>query len=75
MSHPFEALDCFKDFLLEVQNQIGKKIKILRTRTGGEHLFHHVKQLCEKKRTDRIISTSQQNGVADRTNCQSTSGQ
>ena len=36
MKHKSEAFDKFKDFKNEVQNQLGKSIKALRSNQGGE---------------------------------------
>jgi len=38
MKHKSEALEKFKEFQNEVENQLGKKIKFLRSDRGGEYL-------------------------------------
>ncbi|KAL0323503.1 UNVERIFIED_CONTAM: hypothetical protein Sangu_1969600 [Sesamum angustifolium] len=38
MSYKFEAFGRFKEYRLEVKNQIGHKIKILQSDRGGEYL-------------------------------------
>ncbi|KAI3735245.1 hypothetical protein L6452_14737 [Arctium lappa] len=40
MRHKSESFEMFKEFQNEVQNQLGKSIKILRSDRGGEHLDH-----------------------------------
>ena len=49
ISHKYEALDCFIKYLNEVENQLDKKVKILRTDRGREYLSDQVKKLCEEK--------------------------
>ena len=69
--HRSEALDCFKRFLAEVENQKGRTIKVLRTDRGREYLSDQFKQLCEEKGIVRQLTipyTPQQNGVAERRN-------
>ena len=38
MRHKSEALEKFKEFKNEVQNQLGKSIKTFRSNRGGEYL-------------------------------------
>jgi transposase InsO family protein len=38
MRHKSESFDKFKEFKAEVENQLGKKIKVFRTDRGGEYL-------------------------------------
>ena len=38
MKHKYETFDMFKTFKNEVQNQLGKNIKALRSDRGGEYL-------------------------------------
>ena len=38
MKHKLESFKKFKEFTNEVQNQIGKNIKTLRSDRGGEYL-------------------------------------
>jgi len=40
MRHKSETFEKFKEFLNEVENQCGKKIKALRSDRGGEYLSH-----------------------------------
>ncbi|KAL4378308.1 hypothetical protein GQ457_02G024570 [Hibiscus cannabinus] len=50
MRHKFEALEKFKEFKNEVQNQHGKSIKALRSDRGGEYLsqdFDELLKQCE----------------------------
>jgi hypothetical protein len=48
MRHKSESFEKFKEFQNEVQNQLGKIIKFLRSNRGGEYLSHefgdHLKQ-------------------------------
>ena len=38
IAHRYEALDCFKHFVVEVENQHEKSLKALRTDRGREYL-------------------------------------
>ena len=49
ISHKLEALDCFRCFVHEVENQMEKTLKILRTDKGREYLSDLFKSLCEEK--------------------------
>src|SRR5215216_1902456 len=40
MKHKSETLEKFKEFQSEAQNQLGKKIKFLRSDRGGEYMSH-----------------------------------
>jgi transposase InsO family protein len=40
MKHKSEAFEKFKEFQNEVLNQLGKKIKFLRSDRGGEYMSH-----------------------------------
>jgi transposase InsO family protein len=71
IAHRYEALDCFKRFVAEVENQHEKSLKALRTDHGREYLSDQFKDLCEEKGIRRqltISNTLQQNGVAERRN-------
>ena len=71
ISHKYEALDCFIKYLNEVENQLDKKVKVLRTDRGREYLSDLFKKLCEEKGIIRQLTmprTPQQNGVAERRN-------
>jgi len=71
ISHKSEALDCFRRFVHEVENQMDKSLKTLRTDRGREYLSDQFRSLCEEKGIVRhltIPGTPQQNGVAERRN-------
>ncbi|KAL0457635.1 UNVERIFIED_CONTAM: Retrovirus-related Pol polyprotein from transposon TNT 1-94 [Sesamum latifolium] len=71
LSHRSEALDCFKRFLAEVENQREVNLKVFRTDRGREYLSEQFKQICEDKGIIRQLTipyTPQQNGVAERRN-------
>ena len=54
-----------------VENQLDKKIKVLRTDRGREYLSNQFKELCNEKGIERQLTipyTPQQNGVAERRN-------
>ena len=40
MRHKSDSFDKFKEFKAEVENQLGKKVKALRSDRGGEYLTH-----------------------------------
>lgn len=66
-----EALHMFKNYKAEVENQLDKKIKILRSDRGGEYESNEFSEFCS---THGIVHqttapyTPQQNGVAERKN-------
>ena len=71
LSHRYEALDVFKRFIAEVETQLERRVKILRTDPGREYLSDMFKEFCEEKGIQRQLTiprTPQQNGVAERRN-------
>ena len=71
MKHKSEAFEKFKEFQNEVQNQLGKKIKFLRSDRGGEYMSHefddHLKS-CGIVPQLTPPRTPQRNGVSERRN-------
>ena len=71
MRHKSESLEKFKEFQNEVENQLGKRIKALRSDRGGEYLSHefvdHLKQ-CGIVSEWTPPGTPQWNGVSERRN-------
>ena len=71
IKHKSETFEVFRTYQNEVENQLGKKIKILRSDRGGEYLNSI---LCDHLRNCGIVSqftepgTPQHNGVAERRN-------
>ena len=66
-----EAFKWFRTFKALVENQIGKKIKILRTDNGTEYESNEFNDYCREasiKRETTIVYTPEQNGVAERNN-------
>jgi transposase InsO family protein len=49
ISHKFEALDCFRQYMSMVENQLNKSIKALRIDHGREYLLEQFKRLCDEK--------------------------
>ena len=47
--HKYEALECFRKYMILVKNQLDKKIKVLRIDHGYEYLSHEFKKLCDEK--------------------------
>ena len=80
ISHKSEALERFKIFKTEVEKQLGKVIKILRSDRGGEYYGKHgdlgqclgpfaeFLQSCGIKAQYTMPGTPEQNGVAERRN-------
>ncbi|KAK8570584.1 hypothetical protein V6N13_032201 [Hibiscus sabdariffa] len=67
----YEAENFFLIYKAEVENQLGRRIKWLRSDRGGEYGSNFLKEVCEKN--DIIHETSapyfpQQNGIAERKN-------
>ena len=71
MKHKSETFEVFKEFQNEVQNQLGKTIKALRSDRGGEYLSQefvdHLKQ-CGIVPQLTPSGTPQWNGVSERRN-------
>ena len=71
MRNKSESFEKFKEFQNEVQNQLGKTIKFLRSDRGGEYLSHefgdHLKQ-CGIVPQWTPPGTPQWNGVSERRN-------
>ena len=66
-----EVLSKFKTFRVLVENQLGKRIKTLRSNNGGEYTFEIFKSFCNSigiKREYTVPYNLQQNGVAERKN-------
>ena len=52
-----QALDCFIQYINEVENQLDKKIKALRTDRGCEYLSEQFTKLCNDKGILRQLTT------------------
>ncbi|KAL4311612.1 hypothetical protein GQ457_01G021040 [Hibiscus cannabinus] len=71
MRHKSEALESFKEFKNEVQNQHGKSIKALRSDRGGEYLSQDFDELLKECGIVSQLTppgTPQWNGVSERRN-------
>ena len=71
MKRKFETFKEFKEFKAKVENQLGKRIKAIRSDHGGKYLFVDFKDyLTENGIISQLIApaTPQQNGVAERMN-------
>ncbi|KAK8508994.1 hypothetical protein V6N12_016838 [Hibiscus sabdariffa] len=71
MRHKSEALEKFKEFKNEVQNQQGKSIKALRSDRGGEYLSQDFDELLKECGIVSQLTppgTPQWNGVSERRN-------
>ena len=71
MRHKSKTFEKFKEFKNEVENQLGKKIKTLRSDRGGEYLSQ---ELIDYLKLYGIVSqltpprTPEWNGVSERIN-------
>jgi transposase InsO family protein len=66
-----EVFSRFREFKAQVENQTGKKIKVLRSDNGGEYTSNDFKDFCKEAGIKRELTVSynpQQNGVAERKN-------
>ena len=66
-----ETFERFKEFRAEVENQLGKHIKVIRSDQGGEYLLRNFKDyLIQNGIVSQLtaLGTPQQNGVAERRN-------
>jgi len=71
MQQKSEVFDKFKLWKAEVENQIGRKIKYLRSDNGTEYTDTQFQKFCEEHEIQRHFSvrkTPQQNGVVERMN-------
>ncbi|KAK9020229.1 hypothetical protein V6N11_054719 [Hibiscus sabdariffa] len=71
MRHKSEALEKYKEFRNEVQNQHGKSIRALRSDRGGEYLSHEFDELLKECGIVSQLTppgTPQWNGVSERRN-------
>ena len=68
LKHKSEVFSCFKTWCIRVENQAGRKIKVLRTDNGIEFKNSYFDQLCAERGIRRhftVKKTPQQNGVAE----------
>ncbi|KAD4584105.1 hypothetical protein E3N88_21706 [Mikania micrantha] len=66
-----EAFKTFKEFKLKVENEVGIKLKMLRTDRGGEFTSNEFTQFCKDNGIARQLTapySPQQNGVVERRN-------
>jgi len=66
-----EVFNRFQEFRAQVENQIGKKIKVLRSDNGGEYTSNEFKDFYKEAEIKRELTISynpQQNGVVERKN-------
>ena len=71
MTHNSEAFDKFKEYKNEVENQLDKRIKVLRTDRGGEYLSNEFSTYLKECGIVPQLTppgTPQWNGVSERRN-------
>lgn len=71
MNHKDEVLSVFLNWKKMVENQTGRKIKVLRTDNGGEYTSDPFHKACREEGIVRHLTvprTPQQNGVVVRLN-------
>eukprot|EP00253_Pinus_taeda_P027661 PITA_27661 len=71
LSKKSQAFQYFKEFKSMIENQTGKKIKILRSDQGGEYRLGEFMNFCKQHgiiQQFTVPHTPQQNGVAERKN-------
>jgi hypothetical protein len=68
MKHKSETFEKFREFLNEVENQRGKKIKALRSDCGGEYLCHEFSSHLKSCGIVTPPGTPQRNSVYERRN-------
>ena len=71
MKRKSETFEKFKEFKAEVENQLGKRIKAIRSDRGGEYLFGDFKDyLTQNGIVSQLTApgTPQQNDVAEKRN-------
>ena len=71
LKYKSESLEKFKIFKALAENQIGCKLKCIRSNRGGEFTDYDFADLCNEhgiKQQFTIVGTPQQNGVVERQN-------
>ncbi|GKD87656.1 retrotransposon protein, putative, ty1-copia subclass [Tanacetum coccineum] len=71
LKHKHEVFETFKVFKNEVENQLGKTIKALRSDRGGEYISQEFKdylKACGIVQQLTLLYTPQHNGVSERRN-------
>ena len=71
LKHKDDAFNVFKVYKAEVENQLGKKIKIIRSDRGGEYFSNEFIVFCEDHGIIHECSaprTPEQNGLVERKN-------
>lgn len=71
LKHKDDAFNAFKSYKAEVENQLNKTIKVLRSDRGGEYFSTEFDSFCEEHGIIHECSaprTPQQNGLAERKN-------
>jgi hypothetical protein len=71
LRHKNEVSKCIKDFKIFAENQLERKMKVLRSDNGKEYVNNELKAYLESTGVRHQLTipyTPQQNGVAERTN-------
>ncbi|SGY28317.1 BQ5605_C080g12972 [Microbotryum silenes-dioicae] len=71
ISHKSDVLPTFKDWLLEIENATGRRLKTLRSDNGGEYISSTFNGYCAARGIRRELTipyTPEQNGRAERLN-------
>ena len=66
-----QAFEKFKWYLARVENEIGKRMKCLRSNKGGEFISHEFNNFYIERGIKRQVSalgTPEQNGIVERRN-------
>ena len=66
-----EVFELFREFKILVENQTGRKIRVLKTDNGGEYTSNEFMEYCSSegiKKEHTVPHTPQQNGMAERKN-------
>ena len=66
-----KVFERFREFKILVENQTGRKIRVLRTDNGSEYTSNEFLEYCSSKgikKEHTVPPTLQQNGVAERKN-------
>ena len=66
-----EVFERFQEFKTLVENQIGKKIRVLRIENGGKYTSNELMEYCSAegiKKEHIVPHTAQHNGVVERKN-------
>jgi len=71
LKHKSDVFDVFKKWLAQIENELGRKLKCLKSDNGGEYCDDIFEEFCVSRGTRKVKTISEnphQNGAAERIN-------